>query len=52
MKGRFVSLQRITDVVDAINFREVVVNFEPLDLGSDDDFVLIAANQDLMHKSK
>ena len=49
MKGRFVSLQRITDVVDAMNFREVVVNFEPLDLGSDDDFVLIAANQDLMH---
>ena len=48
MKGRFVSLQRITDELEAMNFREVVVNFEPLDLGSDDDFVLIAANQDLI----
>lgn len=48
MKGRFVSLQRITDESEAMNFREVVVNFEPLDLGSDDDFVLIAANQDLI----
>ena len=29
------------------NWREVVVNFDPLDHGTDNDFVLIAANQDL-----
>ena len=47
MNGRFISLQRITDEMEALNFREVVVNFEPLDHGTDNDFVLIAANQDL-----
>ena len=47
MKGRFVSLQRITDEIEALNFREVVVNFEPLDHGTDNDFVLIGAKQDL-----
>ena len=51
MKGRYVSIQRISNEVDALNFREVIVNHEPLDLKSDNDFVLIAANQDLMNKS-
>ena len=50
MKGRFVSIQRISDEVDALNFREVIVNHEPVDFKSDNDFVLIAANQDLMNK--
>ena len=49
LMGRFVSIQRITDEEDALNFREVVVNFEPIDYASKNNFVLIAANQDLMH---
>ena len=48
--GRYVSIQRVNNEEGAINFREVIVNYEPLDYESTNDFVLIAANQDLINK--